>query len=531
MTNRSIIARLIVISFTIISCQRHKNQGNYSVTKIAKLPNPVNITTTPNNQHIIYPISVGSKQHIIFDNEAEPEFEGIYIEKSFVMGHDFKRHGYLIATNKTQPGDCPTCGPPGKWRAVIDRKFSAEYDKIAGITFSDDDNSVAFAAMKKRNNGTKYWVIVLNNKELPGTYDAISNLSPEFMPGGKSLMYVVKNSNNKSMVAINGTPGYEFDHIGHGIPLLSPDGKHFAYTGLNYTAKGSTVVFDGKIGQMFDEIPEQSLVFSPESNHFAYGAHSLNDWQVIIDGVAQKKYRRVDNIAFSQNGNIAYKAKKGEKWIIVLNGQEGMGYDSIMTGFPKFSPNSKYLAYSVKQNGRWIIKVEDVGMRKEVSFLSEDESSREGEILSPEFSPDSKRLAFVTKIGNQKMVISDGEPSEKYDDIVSNIVFSADNKHFAFVAKRKKTIDQSKFIVVIDGKEGPECDRILNERLLSDLFSSDNINTGYAACISGKWYFIINQHMSNQSYDTICNFLATSKGGYISMAIKNQTLYRINWNR
>ena len=52
---------------------------------------------------------------------------------------------------------------------------------------------------------------------------------------------------------------------------------------------------------------------------------------------------------------VAYGAQKGEKWRVVVDGQEGSEYDRIVEGGLIFSPDSKRVAYLAKKVRRcWL---------------------------------------------------------------------------------------------------------------------------------------------------------------------------------
>jgi len=536
MNNRAFAVFAYVIGITLLgvtSCGQKTPQGHYVVNNLSILPDPINISITPDSRHIMYVKTHGSKKQVVFDTTAGPEFDGVYVDNTFVTTSDMKRIGYAIATNKAAPGDCATCGPPGKWRAVIDSQFGPEYDKVGGITFNHDGSSVAYNAMKKKKDGRVEWITVINGKEVPGTYEAVSFYSPKFGPDGKNVYNVAKKKNGKSIVVVNDTEGVEFDKIGYGIPFLSADGKHFAYTGINYVGNGAVVVLDGKAGPNFDVIPETSLVFSPDSKHFSYGTHTGSNWQVIADGKPQSKYAQVDNIIYSSDSKyLSYKAQKGNKWTVVVNGKEGVLYDSLMNGFPVYSPDRQYLAYSFKKNGKWKIAVEEVKTRKNAGERYFTTEIKEGydEITSCTFSPDSKRLSFVAREGRKKVVFVDGKKvGDSYDDIVKSPVFSPDGKRMAYLAKIKRGDNDSDYIVVVDGKAGPECNAVLKEDPSVIVFSADSKHVGYAASIDGKWCLVINGQKGPEPFETICNLVNSAKGGFESLVVNKKALYRVNW--
>jgi Tol biopolymer transport system component len=535
MNNRvCIIMRGITTMFLLLvitSCHQNEPKGHLSSTAIGPVPDPVNITVTPNGRHTIFVMPNGNKQRVVFDGVAGPEFEGVYVERSLVLSSDEKRTGYIVATNTPVPNGCKTCGPPGKWRTVIDNQFGPEYEKILRVIFSYDAKKVAYAAMKKNEDGSTFWTVVVDGKE-EGHYNAISKLSPLFSLDGKQVVSIARKENQKSVVVVNNVDSKEYDYIGYGIPFFSPDGKHIAYSARDYSPNLTTVVFDGKVGPKYNAIPERSLVFSPDSKHFAYGTQTGNTWQVVADGSPQNKYEQVDNIQYSADGKyLTYKAKKGEKWMVVVNGKEGAHQDSIMKGFPVFSPDGKDIAYGLKKDGKWKVVVEQVDTRKNLNeeYLIGNDDKGYDEIISCVFSPDSKRLSYIIREGTKKRVVSDGKAEDGYDDIVPEIIYSPDSKHAAYLARFKEA-DEKKKLIVLDGKAGPECDAILNENLSFIVFSPDSKHVAYAASMNGKWNHTIDGQVMAESYNTICNLVTSLKGGFESIVVNNKTLYLVKWN-
>ena len=528
--NNRIGMMVVLLLLVITSCNQNMPKGHFSTTALGPIPDPVNITVTPDGRHTMFVMPNGNKQRVVFDGVAGPDFEGVYVERSLVLSSDGKRMGYIVATNKPGPNGCKTCGPPGKWRAVIDNKFGPEYEKILGVVFSHDAKRVAYAAMKKNEDNSNFWTVVVNGDE-EGHYNAISKLSPQFKLDGKQVVSVARKENQKSVVVVNGVDGKEYDYIGYGIPFFSPDGKHMAYSARDYATNLGTVVFDGKAGPNYNVVPERSLVFSPDSKHFAYGTQTANCWQVVADGRAQEKYTQVDNIQYSPDGKyLTYKAKKGEIWMLVVNGREGAHQDSIMEGFPVFSPDGKNIAYGFKRNGKWKVVVEQVDIRKDISehYLVSGDNKGYDKIVSCVFSPDSKRLSYVVREGGKEKIVADGEAGDGYHNIAPGIIYSPDSKHMAYLATVKEAGDKKK-LIVFDGITGPECDGILNENLSFIVFSRDSKHVAYAASMNGKWNLIIDGQVMAASYDTICNLVTCLKGGFESMVVNNKMLYRVKW--
>jgi len=72
-------------------------------------------------------------------------------------------------------------------------------------------------------------------------------------------------------------------------------------------------------------------------------------------------------------------------------------------------------------------------------------------------SPDSRRIAYVAKVGNKQLVVVDGKKEKEYDGIMEGtLIFSPDGEHVAYGAQ----VD-NKWLVVVDGKEEKQYDGIM----------------------------------------------------------------------
>jgi Tol biopolymer transport system component len=101
------------------------------------------------------------------------------------------------------------------------------------------------------------------------------------------------------------------------------------------------VVVDGKAGTEYDDIPSPPI-FSPDGKRVAYGVKKGEKQLVVVDGKAGKEYDEISGgfppiklapvrfsaVVFSPDGKrVAYAAKNGEKWLVVVDGHAGEEYD------------------------------------------------------------------------------------------------------------------------------------------------------------------------------------------------------------
>jgi dipeptidyl aminopeptidase/acylaminoacyl peptidase len=115
-------------------------------------------------------------------------------------------------------------------------------------------------------------------------------------------------------------------------PAFSPDGHHFAYATQGDSKEW--VVKDGQAGAEYDAILQGSLIFGPDSKRLAYAAKKGPKWLVVVDGrEAGAEYDRIleGSPIFSPDGKrVAYLAQKGAKQLVVVDGHAGVEYDLIL---------------------------------------------------------------------------------------------------------------------------------------------------------------------------------------------------------
>jgi hypothetical protein len=73
------------------------------------------------------------------------------------------------------------------------------------------------------------------------------------------------------------------------------------------------VVVDGIEGKQYDSIGEGTLVFSPDSRRVAYAAQAANKWFVVVDGSEGKGYDSIlgEGIIFDSSNSFHYFATRG----------------------------------------------------------------------------------------------------------------------------------------------------------------------------------------------------------------------------
>ncbi len=78
--------------------------------------------------------------------------------------------------------------------------------------------------------------------------------------------------------------------------------------------------------------------------------------------------------AFSPNSQrLAYAARRGNKQVVVVDGQDGQAYDAYGAGRLIFSPDSRRLAYAARLETDWRVIVDGVEEAKSYPAIVEHE--------------------------------------------------------------------------------------------------------------------------------------------------------------
>jgi WD40 repeat protein len=533
----------------------------FSTSVLGPVPSAVSMILTPDKRHVAYVAPNGDKKQLFVDGKScGPEFEGVFLENSFVVSSNGLRIAYTIAKEDTN-NPCNTCGPQGKWRAVIDGQAGPEYDRVTSIAFSPDGSRVAYGAIAKERDPNQpqsrdEWVLVVNGKETPLPYDALSHKSPVFTADDR-LVYVAKKG-ERAVVVVDGKEQTFYEKIAQPIPIFSADGKQIAYTARNY-GEDEVVVWNGQPGPGFENIPAASLVFSRDGR-LAYGAQHLNEkWSVVVDGKPGAEYDQVDNIVFSPDGkHFAYNAQRGDKWLLVVDANEVLEAEQLTKGFAVFSPDSQRIAHGVKQNGKWKTvafalehdKAESERgsvTRRDIAATSPpDISKRASEAqaaaahgAAPQnlgdeydggaglvtFSPDGQRIAFVAWHGGKRTVVLDGKNGPEFDAITKPS-FSPDGRRIVYEAARLYPDGSQKdtWFVVVDGQPKPEYDGLIRG---SVAFSADGNHVVYGACQGDQRLVLIDDQIS-PGYRAVCNIRPHQENGF-ELLVVGSDLRRVFW--
>ena len=266
-------------------------------------------------------------------------------------------------------------------------------------------------------------------------------------PDGTRMAYVLFDGPSGRIV-IDGRAGTSYAGFGT-KPVFSADSRHVAYLAMN-AQKLWFVVADGiESREKYSTVQGHAGVFpnlqwSLDGRELAYissvDANGALKQVVVADHVEGRKYDEIAGLAMDPKGErVAYAARTGNQWAVVVDGKEGPRHDGVLATSPVFSPDGRHVAYGAQEGRRFFVVID--GKR------GRDYDNLGGALL---FAPDSKRLVYAPGVGRRRAVVVGDEELglfERVDD--GSFAFSRDGRHLAF-----KAGDATSWFVVVDGNKG-----------------------------------------------------------------------------
>ncbi|MGH9863099.1 MAG: WD40 repeat domain-containing protein [Candidatus Acidiferrales bacterium] len=357
------------------------------------------LVLTPDGQHLAYAAKRNKKWLMVVDGKEGPECDDI--DSPVLYSPDGQRLAYAAKRLK-------------KWLMVVDGKEGSPADMVEALAFSADSRRYAYFSGSEAKGWKADWksTIVVDGQEGPpfpgrGWIDEESSLASfltskiikltEFEEQGVILREysytlgsgLTQEHHHKYLRLAASTTGVS-------LPALSPDGHHVAYAAR--PEKNSAVVMqDGQAGPAFEGILTIP-VFSPDSQRLAYVAWEKDKIIEVINGerkaefAAEKGKNYVLNITFSPDGQrFAYVlvlqgtvATGRARRRVAVDGKAGKEYNALAVVDLKFSPDSRHLAYLVRDPGdnKWVVvldaqegKLYDAILEGTLSFSEENEGT------------------------------------------------------------------------------------------------------------------------------------------------------------
>lgn len=428
-----------------------KQEGGYCVVRDGR-PDPTFQTVgrpvfSPDGNHLAYPVSRDRKRTIVLDGKPLAWFKDAYRPtfspdgtRLVFVGSDAR--GYFV---------------------VQDGKPGPECLSIGEMLFSPDSKRLAYVGRVWGG-----WVVVVDGK--PGVKYPIAGFDNVkstlvFSPNSRRLAHSVlrffpEDAKIETAIVCDGTPRWRHPDTLRQL-LFSPDSSRLACLTL-----ASDVIVDGRPDPRFGNVTERTFRFSRTGRRLTYMTTLNGAYHVVIDGKSVLEYDpvRTGAIAVSPNcERVAYVKRLGfleERVELVVDGKPGPEYEDIAnyrappTGDQIcFSPNGKRLAYTAKRGGKWHVVVD---RRRGPGYAG---------CWGIRFTQDSRHVSYTARQGARYLNVVDGSPGPLCD-IVNPAVFSSDGKHVAYEARCYRPGDEAEKreqFVVLDGEPGPRFDQILSE--------------------------------------------------------------------
>ena len=325
-------------------------------------------------------------------------------------------------------------------------------------------------------------------------------------PGQGKMAYVTQQEQG-FRVCLNGECSSRVDKVAQGMPLLSPNGEHWA--AMVQKDGEVRLMLNGQMSDAYDLIHD--VAFSPDSMQLAYIAQKGEEFFVHVNRERHDSYAVINarqGLMYSSDSeHLAYVASPEEKnWHLVLDGEPGPQYQRIK--HVTFSPDSSRLVYAAKIQGKW--------------HIVEDGETGPGfqEIKRVAFSPDSASLAYIAKAEDGDLVVRDGEKSQTFDAVTGELVFSSDGERLAYsVAERVG--DEVRMRVVVDGEAGPAF-----EKVGAYLFSPDGEEYAYMAVEEGKG-LIVHNGQKQEKYDSVGIPVFSPETGHLAYSVFQGGTWRV----
>jgi len=400
-----------------------------------------------------------------------------------------------------------------KWVMVVNGEPGPEFDGIGGAyAFSPDSQHFAYIARRGKSAQ-----VLLDGKEYGNVYSAYTpGGAPQeltFSADSQHLAYFAGSGKKYRLVLDGQEQGPESKLGSMSVPVLSPDGRRWAYWALQsvlynfymvtdggQTAHEAIMGVDGKI--LYGSQPR----FSPDGKHFAYiaarskGGLRKHKEYLVIDGQEYKEFDGgVSNLVFSPDSqHLAYTAVDSEltsnKASVIVDGKPGPGFEWIVAA-PIFSPDSQHVGYiAINKEGVSAQVIDDQVTYANITYMYSGKVSADYRELR--FSPDGHRLAYVVdcpgeliKGGHSLFLDAKQHWHGAYFRDLGTPVFSPSGRFLAVPVRRIITVQENikRWSMIINEREGKLFDMIWIKTLT---FSADERQATYVAKEGNKLYLV-----------------------------------------
>lgn len=299
--------------------------------------------------------------HVVVDGAPGPRFDAI-LAGTLRFGAGGRRVVYAGEARR-------------RVHVVTDGRPGPAFDGVGRLELSDDGAHVAYAARR----GIDAFVVV--DDAVGPRWSAVGKLA--LAPRGGRVAFAGLDREGWRVV-VDGEPGPTVDAVRH--LAFRDDGRHLAW--IARVGERDVLALDGAPVAAWRTLRPSAVSFRPSAApgdgpglvHVA--PVDAGGERVVVDGVPGATYREVGTPIWSRDGRLAYAARRGDDWVLVVDGRELPGGASV--GDPVFSPDGRRLAYLVRRGKAMLAVVDGREHRFDLAL--------EGSLA---FSGDGRRWAVI----------------------------------------------------------------------------------------------------------------------------------------
>lgn len=399
---------------------------------------------SPQGNHLAYVAIEDTCSRVVVDGKPGADYDLVHPE-SLVFSPAEDRLAYVASRE-------------GRWFAVIGETVSPPWEGIAwnSLRFNADGSSVVYAArdadgwhivqdgvpgpplagLQERSvqfvPGGKsvaavgraggQWAVFVDG--IPGpVFEAIFEDSLVFSRDGAHCGYLVR-SEGRARAVFDGQTSKPYEAVS--LPRISADGTHFGF--MAERGGKNLVVVDGAEGQDCDEVFEfylsatgepvysaflggkvvvfrgdkasagyeglTAFVVSEDGLHSAFVGRNGDKVTLVKDGVAATPCDQVLTPVFGPSGQLAYHARFGNNWKLVLEGQSHD--DDAVARTAQFSPEGRHVISFSLSGKKWFARVDGEKLKRTLEIAAVGKVVFEGEerMRYIGFMTDQKGLVF-----------------------------------------------------------------------------------------------------------------------------------------
>lgn len=285
-----------------------------------------------------------------------------------------------------------------------------------------------------------------------------------------------------------------------GALVYSPDGRHLAYPAKQADGRWAMMV-NGQKTAVHDEVTWP--VRDPASGRLAYTAREGDSWRLVLDGVAGPGWDEINPPQFDEHGRPAYAARRGEEWWVTVGDSSWPSPGAL--GGPLLTGPDAGAAWVAVDSGRArLVRNGIPGPAREfITGLAASPdlaviacAAREGDgwtvlvndspvARSPgpplvRVAPDGRVAATILRGDGRQAMLVDGTEHRPHAG-VSEPVFSPDGSRLAY-----GVVDGGLMAVVLDADQHRYYEAVTRLE-----FSPGSDRFGYAAHRAGRWCMVV----------------------------------------